>query len=198
MMSSSNRLQKAFAAFDAYNAEDPRREAYNHQVFPKELLYARRMTERLNAFAPQAPEWLQLAARCQHIGRWQITRESYPMDRRGYLQWRNRLKRHHATIAAQLLADCGYDRDLIDKVTALIQKKQLHQNPEAQLLEDVVCLVFVEHYLETFATHHDDAKVVDILAKTMIKMSPHAIEAALRLPVSEPVRILLDRAAGTV
>ena len=198
MMSPDNRLQEAFAAFDAYNAADPHQEEANQQVFPKEVLYAKRMTERLAAFAPDAPEWLQLAARCQHIGRWQIPRESYAMDRRGYLRWRNRLKQHHANIAQQLLSDCGYDRDMIDKVKSLIQKKQLHQNPDTQVLEDVVCLVFVEHYLEAFAARHDDAKVVDILAKTMQKMSPRAIEAALRLPVSEPVTRLLDRAARDI
>lgn len=191
----NDNLLKAFASFDAYNAKDPNIEEYDGKKYPKELLYATRMTERLNQFAPGAGEHVQLAARCQHIGRWEIPRNSYPMDRKGYLQWRTILKQHHADIAEKILGECGYDSNIIDIVKFLLLKKQLHTNPDTQLLEDIVCLVFVEYYLEEFASRHEDEKVVDILQKTLKKMSPRAIEQAGAIVKSERVKKLLAQAA---
>lgn len=190
------KLEKAFASFDAYNSQDPNQEDFNGKKHPKELLYALRMTERLNQFAPGAPEYVQLAARCQHIGRWEIPRNKYPMDRKGYLQWRTLLKQRHADIAEKMLTECGYDANTIDVVKFLLLKKQLHTNPDTQLLEDVVCLVFIEHYLDEFASRHDDEKVIDILKKTLKKMSHRAIEQAPDLVSSERVKSLLAKAAA--
>jgi hypothetical protein len=194
-MTTSDLLQKAFSAFDAYNAKDPHHEEFQQQSIAKELLYAMRMTEKLNAFSPDSPEHVQLAARCQHIGRWEIPRSTYPMDRKGYLQWRNDLKIHHAGIAEKILSTCGYDQTMIEKVKFLILKKQLFQNPETQLLEDVICLVFVHYYLADFAHQHEEAKVIDILKKTLKKMSPRAIQEALKLPMTQEIQALLLKAA---
>ncbi|MDV3307807.1 MAG: DUF4202 domain-containing protein [Cyclobacteriaceae bacterium] len=191
-----DRLVRAFEAFDAYNSQDPNLEADGDQSVPKEVLYAQRMTRRLAAFAPEAPEHVQLAARCQHIGRWEIPRSRYPMDRKGYLTWRNELKRHHASIAERILKACGYEEATIELVKFLLLKKQLHVNPDTQLLEDIVCLVFLEHYLEDFASRHDSSKVVDILRKTMKKMSPRAIREAHDVVQSDRIRTLLEKAAS--
>jgi hypothetical protein len=191
-----DKLARAFEAFDAYNSQDPNLEVDGGQSFPKEVLYANRMTRRLAAFAPDAPEYVQLAARCQHIGRWEIPRSSYPMDRKGYLTWRNELKRHHASIAERILKSCGYDESTIELVRFLLLKKQLHTNPDTQLLEDVVCLVFLEHYLEDFASRHEEEKVVDILRKTLKKMSPRAIREAQEVVKSDSIRILLEKAVA--
>lgn len=188
------RLEKAFTTFDAYNANDPHLEKQHGEDLPKELLYAKRMTERLNKYRSDVPEYLHLAARCQHIGRWEIPRASYPMDRKGYLQWRNVLKLHHAKIAEQILNSCGYDSTTIEKVKFLLLKKELQTNAESQVLEDVVCLVFIEFYLDDFAALHNDDKVVDILRKTLKKMSPEAIEEAGKIPVSERVKVLIAQA----
>lgn len=195
-MSVNEKLERAFATFDAYNANDPHQEEFEGKTYPKELLYAARMTERLSNFAPNAPEYLQLAARAQHVGRWEIPRESYPMDKKGYLQWRNAEKFHHAEIAQQVLSSCRYDQDLIDKVKFLLLKKELKSNTDTQTLEDVVCLVFVEFYLEEFAAKHDDDKVVDILQKTLKKMTARAIQETLKISVSERIGKLIARAAG--
>jgi len=190
-------LQRAFAAFDAYNAKDPNQETYAGTPYPKELLYAQRMTDRLAAYAPQVPEYLQLAARCQHIGRWEIPRKSYPMDRVGYLKWRNELKGHHAKIAEGILQDCGYDANTIEIVKFLLLKRELKQNPDTQLLEDVICLVFIEFYLEDFAAQHEEEKVIDIIRKTMKKMTGRAIEYTVgELPMSDKVKTLIGKAAG--
>ena len=193
-MISSGRFAKAIAAFDAYNLNDPNKEEYDGRVFPKELLYAQRMTERLAGFAPDAAEDVKLAARCQHIGRWEIPRSNYPMDKKGYLQWRNEEKSHHAKIAQDILEACEYDQETIDRVKLLLLKKELHTNPHTQLLEDVVCLVFIEFYLEEFAAKHDDEKVVDILQKTIRKMTPKGVQSAGKIPVSNRMKSLIGRA----
>jgi hypothetical protein len=191
-----SKLQEAFKAFDAYNSRDPHTESVGNTTFPKELLYGQRMTERLNLYQPEAPEYLQLAARCQHIGRWEIPRDTYPMDKKGYLQWRSAEKFHHVKIAEPILKNCGYDEATIEKVKFLLLKKELATNEDTQLLEDVVCLVFIEHYLADFAAQHNDDKVVDILRKTIKKISPRCLEEASRLKVSEKIQGLLLKAVG--
>jgi len=190
----NERLEKAFTTFDAYNANDPHQEEVNGQVYPKELLYGQRMTEWLNKFSPNAPEYMQLAARCQHIGRWEIPRSSYPMDKKGYLQWRNSEKFHQAKIAEHILSSCRYDLDTIEKVKFLLMKKELQTNHDTQLLEDVICLVFIQYYLDDFAAQHEDAKVVDILKKTLKKMSARAIDEAGKIPVSAKAGALIAQA----
>jgi hypothetical protein len=191
----SDNLTSAFQAFDDYNKNDPNTEIFENNSYPKELLYAMRMTEQLEKFAPNSPEYIQLAARCQHIGRWEIARTQYPMDKKGYLQWRNKLKQHHATIAEKILSECGYDVETNEKVKFLLLKKQLHTNADTQLLEDIICLVFVEYYLEDFADKHDEEKVIDILHKTLKKMSPRAITEAVDLVQSDHIKDLLQKAA---
>ncbi len=150
-----DRLSQAFAIFDKANTADPNTETYQGRTYPKELLYALRMTERLNEFEPSASETLKLTARCQHICRWEIPRESYPMDRLGYLRWRQDLKKFHAEKAGQILKEVGYNQEMIDKVGFLLEKKQLKKHPETQTLEDVICLVFLEFYFEAFSKKYD-------------------------------------------
>ncbi len=194
MTTSFDQFAKAIAAFDAYNTNDPNLEEFAGKSFPKEILYAQRMTERLYRFAPTADETVKLAARCQHIGRWEIRRSSYPINKKGYLQWRSDEKMHHAKIAESILTSCGYDSDVIEKVKFLVLKKELHTNVDTQLMEDVVCLVFIEYYLEEFAAKHDGEKVIDIIRKTIKKMSQAAIEAVGQIPVSSKMQSMLQQA----
>jgi hypothetical protein len=190
----SDQFEKALTTFDAYNLNDPHQEEFDGKLVSKELLYGQRMSARLSDFYPAAPEYLRLAAHCQHIGRWEIPRESYPMDKKGYLQWRNVLKTHHAKLAEQILQSCRYNEDTIEKVKFLLLKKELSTNPDTKVLEDVICLVFIEHYLEEFAAKHESRKVIDILQKTLKKMSPRAIDEAAKIPVSERIKILIHQA----
>ncbi len=174
MIRDRSRFDAAIAAFDAANAEDPNQEIVDGKVCPKELLYAQRMSEMLDRFAPDAPESVRLAVRAQHIQRWKTPRSSYPMDRQGYLQWRTGLYKFHAETAARIMRDAGYDEQMIERVKAAIGKKGLKVNPETQLLEDVIDLVFMEHYLKGFAAQHpeyDEAKWIEIIRKTWKKMS---------------------------
>jgi hypothetical protein len=183
MTEPSDRFRAAIERFDAANAADPNREPDAAGVEqPRELLYAQRMSGMLERFAPQASEAVRLAARCQHIRRWEIPRDSYPRTPAGYKAWRTRLMDFHADVAAAILREVGYEEAPIARVRSLLRKERLKRDPETQLLEDVIGLVFLEHYLGAFVADHpeyDEAKFADILRKTWLKMSPHGREAAL-------------------
>jgi hypothetical protein len=183
----TDRFNTAIRKFDEYNANDPN---------GKEVLYAQRMSDRLDKFKPDAAEHIRLAIRCQHIGRWTIPRNTFPEGKKGYIAWRNKLKSFHAETAGAILNECGYDPGMIAKVKDLLEKRDLRNSPDTQLLEDVVCMVFVEFYLDEFAVKHDDEKVIDILAKTLKKMSPAAIDVATRFDLETRSKELLSVAAS--
>ena len=193
-MSTSDKLQQAFELFDAANAKDPNTEIFEGKTYPKEVLYAERMTNTLNSFAPKASEALQLTARSQHICRWEIGRDLYPMNREGYLRWRQELKKFHAKKASEILKKVGYSEEAITKVAFLLEKKQLKKNEDTQTLEDVVCLVFLTYYFEPFAAKHPEDKTIDILQKTWRKMSEKGQQAALQLPLSQSSLALVSKA----
>ena len=190
MIADSGRYADAIVRFDAANAEDPNTESTGGAVEPRALVYARRMTAMLERFAPDAPEAVRLAVRCQHIRRWEIPRASYPGTPEGYQAWRARLLDHHAGLAARILRDAGYDEGMIARVASIVRKERLKKNPEAQLLEDVAALVFLEHYVAGFVAGHPEygeAKLRDILQKTFRKMSPRgrdAVPTLIRLPAA--------------
>lgn len=178
-------FSRAIALIDAANSEDPRREGGE----PKELLYAKRMTEMLARFAPEASDAVRLAARAQHVRRWMVPRDSYPMTREGYYAWRTGLYEFHAETAGALLREAGYDEETVARVMLAVSKRSLRSNPDAQLLEDVAALVFIEHYMLDFAASkpdYDEAKWIGIVQKTWRKMSGAAQQFALgggiRLP----------------
>lgn len=196
-MTDADRFERAITLFDAANAEDPNAEDGQ----PKELLYSRRMTEMLERFAPDASEAVRLAVRVQHICRWKVPRNSYPMDRNGYLQWRTGLYKFHAETAGQLMRQAGYDEAMIERVQTAVGKKGLKVNAETQLLEDVVDLVFIEHYMLGFAGQHAEyaeEKWLDIVRKTWKKMSDagraFALSGQLKLPA--PLVPLISKAIG--
>ncbi|MDD2915421.1 MAG: DUF4202 domain-containing protein [Gallionella sp.] len=181
--------QAAIAAFDKANAEDRNIATADGKEYPKELLYAHRMTEMQQRYAPEASEAVQLAVRAQHIQRWKIPRSDYSMDRQGYLQWRVALYKFHADVAGQLMQDVGYDDEMVARVKTIVSKKGLKVNPETQLMEDVADLVFIEHYMIGFATSHpeyDEAKWIEIIRKTWQKMSQRAHEFALAGKIKLP------------
>ncbi len=190
----STKFKQAIQLFDKANSKDPFEETSNGKTLPKELLYAQRMSHQLNAFEPNASEAVQLAARCQHICRWEIPRDSYEKNRIGYLKWRKDLNKFHAKKASGILKIVGYDDTLIDKVTFLLQKKQLKKNKNTQLLEDVICLVFLNFYFEKFSTKYSEIKLIDILQKTWSKMSENGHKAALKINFSENALALIKKA----
>lgn len=185
------RFDEAIARFDAAHAEDPEKDASGQ---PAELVYAQRMSARLAKLAPDASEALRLAVRCQHIRRWAIRRSEYPEGVAGYRKWRVDEANAHALTAREVLAQAGYDEATAQRVQSLVRKEKLKQDPEAQLLEDVTCLVFLEHYFAEFAGKHDEAKLVRILRMTWAKMSPGGHEAALGLKLPAPLRAIVENA----
>ena len=189
-------FQLASQWIDAENAQDPNIEINESISFPKELLYSNRMYEKLMDFFPNASEEVQIAAKAQHICRWKIARESYPMDRVGYLKWREDLKKFHAKTTAEILEKAGYSPEFIARVSFLIEKKLLKKDQETQLLEDVICLVFLEHYLEPFVEKHDTEKLKNIILKTWNKMSENGHQAALKINYSPANLQLINDAIG--
>jgi hypothetical protein len=173
MIANPERFTQAIALFDAANAQDPNQD----EGQPKELLYARRMTEMIGRFAPDAGEVARLAVRAQHIRRWTVPRSSYPLGKPGYFAWRTGLYKFHAETAGELMRQAGYDEAMIEQVKAAVGKVDLKTNPDTQLLEDVSCLVFIEHYMLGFAGQQADyteEKWLGIIRKTWKKMSPAA------------------------
>lgn len=193
-MATSEKLLEAFHLFDEANAKDPNIETYNGKTYPKELLYAIRMTDVLGEFTPNASEALKLAARCQHICRWEIPRSNYETNRSGYLKWRQDLKKFHAQKASEILRQVGYVQDTIDEVEFLLLKKQLKKSKGTQTLEDIICLVFLNYYFEPFMQKHPEDKVVDIVQKTWRKMSLEGQKSALELSLPENAKELITKA----
>lgn len=193
-MVDKDNIAAAFAAIDAANAQDPRRITVDEKQHPYELVYGQRMSACLTSYAPAAAPPLQLAARAQHLERWVIPRKDYPMDRVGYLTWRKDQQARHASRAEELLAPLGFSPGTIDRVRFLLQKKQLKRDADTQVLEDVICLVFLQYYAADFAAEHPEEKIIAILQKTWVKMSETAQTAGLGLPLEPGVRALMEKA----
>jgi hypothetical protein len=192
----TTQFQNASARIDAKNAQDPNSEMFRGETFAKELLYSQRMYTRLLEFYPEASEEVQIAAKAQHICRWEMPRDSYPMDRVGYLKWREDLKKFHAKTTASILKECGYNQEFIDRVSFLIEKKLLKKDAETQLLEDVICLVFLEFYFDPFVHKHDKEKMKNIIIKTWNKMSEKGHQEALKINYSAENLDLIKESLG--
>ena len=191
-----SRFEDAVRRFDEANAADPNTEIVDGQPVPKELIYGQRMSARLAEFAPDAPETVQLAARAQHIRRWEVPRDSYPEGRAGYLKWRTDLYKRHGELAGAIIKQAGYDDETIERVQALLRKRGLKTDPEVQLLEDVICLVFLDHYFHDFARKHDEEKLISIVQKTWNKMTDRGHDAALKLAYAPEDLALIQKALG--
>ena len=189
-----DRFASAIRRFDAANARDPNTELVDGGPQPRELVYARRLTDWVLKLCPEASEALRLAARCQHLCRWEIPRASYPMDRPGYLRWRAELKKFHAQKSGDILREVGYDDDLIRRVQDLNLKKNFPADPECRVLEDALCLVFLEHQFADLAAKSDDEKMINALRKSWHKMTPAAHAEALKLKFAPREQALVQRA----
>jgi hypothetical protein len=186
----NDRFQAALRRFDEENSQDP-----NHEDSrPRELLYAERLTDWVLRLDPNAFEALRLAARCQHIRRWESPREKYPMTRAGYLKWRADLKKFHAEKSGAILREVGYDDATIQRVQDLNLKKNFPADPEVRVLEDALCLVFLEFQFAALAAKSDDDKMINALRKSWEKMTDAARAEALKLSYGEREKSLINRA----
>lgn len=190
----SKRFEDALRRFDEANARDPNRETIDGVTHPREWLYAQRLVKWVLQLCPGASEELRLAARCQHICRWEIPRDSHPMTRAGYLQWRATLKKFHAQKAGEILRETGYLDDVTCRVQDLNLKKHFPDDPESRVLEDALCLVFLEFQFAELAARSDDDKMINALRKSWQKMTEPARAEALKLNFGPREKALLERA----
>lgn len=183
-------LTAAIAEIDAANAADPNL----IDGRPLALVQGELATRWLNRLSPDASLALQLAVRAHHLRRWTIPREQFPDGRSGYLSWRRQLKSVHADAVAEVLAPVGVDAATVERVQQLVRKQGLGRDPETQAFEDVVCLVFLETQFEYLVERLDDeAKMLDVLRKTLPKMSPEAVALAGDASVPPRAAALLAR-----
>ena len=190
----SARFAEAIRRFDAENSRDPNMELADGQPHPRELIYAQWLTDWVLKLSPNASEPLRLAARCQHICRWVIPRSSYPLDKPGYLRWRADLKKFHADRSGKILREVGYDEATAQRVQELNLKKNFPNDPEVCVLEDALCLVFLERQLAPLAAKSADEKMINALQKSWKKMTPSAHAEALKLNYEPRERALIKKA----
>ncbi|WP_049723779.1 DUF4202 domain-containing protein [Gilvimarinus polysaccharolyticus] len=195
MNNATGDLNATLQAFDDINSQDPNLDVDQAgKQRPKELLYAERMSAELADFTVSPSDELQLAARAQHIERWAIPRSDYPMDRAGYKRWRVTLGQHHAQRACDIMREHGYSEESCERVATMLQKKQLKRDAEVQMLEDVICLVFIRYHLESFATKHPETKLITIINKTWHKMSTAGQARALTIQLPTHLQSLIKKA----
>jgi hypothetical protein len=186
----NERFASAIRRFDEENARDPNLEDGR----PRELLYAERLTNWVLRLRPDAGETLRLAARCQHICRWQSPRDQYPMTRAGYLKWRADLKKFHAEKSGAILRESGYDDAAIARVQDLNLKRNFPADPDCRVLEDALCLVFLEFQFAALAAKSDDAKMINAVRKSWEKMTETARAATLKLNFGGREKMLIEQA----
>ncbi len=191
----SKNFNAVIAAIDAVNAQDPRTTEVDGQSYPFESVYADRMTATLAQIYPDASELLRIAARAQHIRRWDIPRDSHPTGREGYQKWRLSLRKMHSELVGAIMLENGYTQSDVDQVGVFLRKEQIKKLPDSQALENVVDVVFLGYYWDDFVAkyaHYDDDKLIDIVGKTLRKMSTKGHQAALALDLPEATtRIVL-------
>jgi hypothetical protein len=194
MTHGDDRLSRVIAAIDVANADDPETIELRGEVRPKEQAHAELMTEWIRRLDPDPVDAQMIAARAHHLRRWSVPRSSYPEGRSGYLRWRTVLKKQHADEVAEILRREGYEPDLIETVQRIVRKDGLKTDPLVQTHEDALCLVFLETQLLDLAHDQGDDKTVDIIRKTLAKMSERGIEAALSLDLPQDAIALVTRA----
>lgn len=180
----TQKLDQAFARIDAANAEDPNLE--NGQ--PAELLYGQRMTAEQSQLYPDASEPLQIACRGQHIERWKLPRMDFPMDRKGYLQWRTEQGRRHAARVGEIMREVGYPDDEAEHAEKMLRKEGIKRDDEVQAMEDVAVFTFMRYYMAPFSETQTEEEMDRIVRLTARKMSPMARARALEVfEIPEPL-----------
>jgi hypothetical protein len=203
---SATRFDQAVARIDEANADDPDTIEIDGETRPKEVAHAELMTQWVSRLDPAADEAQLLAARAHHLRRWVVPRADYPEGRAGYLRWRRDAARRQADEVAEILESVGYEPETIDRVQRLIRKEGLRGatgrsdgvrkdgDPAVQIHEDALCLVFLSTQFSSLAADLGDEHMVEVLAKTVRKMSPAGLAAVAELPLTPELAALVDRA----
>ena len=108
--------------------------------------------------------------------------------------FRPNLKKFHVAKSGAILREVGYDEATILRVQELNLKKNFPADAECRVLEDALCLVFLEFQLGPLAAKSDDEKMINALRKSWEKMSETARGEALKLSFAEREKALIARA----
>lgn len=196
-------LKKVLNAIDNINQTDTNTTLVDGIEHPKELLYGQRMTQCLNTHWNDASELLQIAVRAQHIKRWHLKRTEFPQGKAGYYQWRIALGKFHGELTASLMLENGYTAEEAEQTATIIRKDLVRKgkakkDDDSQALEDVACLVFLEHYFDDFAAQYitagNEEKIIRIVQLTWKKMSERGHDIALTIPLPEHLSALVGKA----
>ena len=129
---------------------------------PKEIVHADLVTEWVLRLKPEADDALLLAARASlpavDACRGRATRRVGPDISAGA----RTCTQQHAGELGALLADAGYDAATIARVQAIVRKDGLAraaEHDDVQVLEDALCLVFLETQLVDIAARLEPAKL---------------------------------------
>lgn len=194
--SDADRFASAIAAIDSANAQDPNQLTHGGTTLPKELFHARLMTAWVQRLDPGASEAAHLAARAHHFRRWTRPRSDFPDGRAGYLRWRTAAKRAHADEVAALLVDHGYDAATVERVGRIVRKEGLGHDHEVQVDEDARCLVFLTTQLDAVTDQLGEDHMVEVLRRTLPKMSAEGVAAAATLDLGPRGRAVLAAAVA--
>lgn len=192
----SARFDAAREAIDEANAADPVRVAIDGVDRAKELVHADLVEHWVRALDPDASELQVLAARAHHLRRWVVPRTDYPAGRSGYLRWRADHKKRQAAEVAEILRAAGYDDAEVEQVAGIVAKRHLATDPAVQTHEDALCLAFLQLQFDELTDQLGDDHMVEVVRKTMAKMSPAALAAAGSLAVSERGARILQTASA--
>ena len=192
----ADRLQAALDAIDAANADDPNRVEVRGVSRPKELAHAELVSQWVSKLDPGASDALRLAARAHHLRRWELPRSDYPDGKAGYHRWRREQQKRHAEQVGRILRAQGYDEGDIARVQAIVRKQGLGSDPEVQVFEDALCLVFIETQFRELADRLGDEKLVDVTRKTLAKMSDAGIARVREFSLSDEDLALIERAVA--
>lgn len=192
-------LSKTLLAIDDINKQDPNKITIDDlngdkSLQFKELIYGQQMTACLEQYWSNNDEILQIAVRAQHIKRWHLPRSEFPQNKAGYYQWRIALGKFHAELTQQLMLEHGYSDEMATNTASILRKENLKTSHHTQTLEDVACLVFLQHYFGDFASKHNEKKIIRILQKTWKKMSPKGQKIALTFNLPQQLAKLVEKA----
>jgi hypothetical protein len=193
-------VERAMRLIDEAHALDPNRiDVDGKPDVPYELHYAQKCTAYLEKHTAHPNVLLATAVRAQHFRRWEVPRSSYPATKPGYFAWRTFLKKRQAQQVQQICLECGYSETEAGRVASLIAKEDLKKgegqgDEDAQVLEDVACLVFLDDQFDAFEQEHDEDKIVSILRKTWAKMGKRGHALALEMELSDRGKELVGKA----
>ena len=100
----------------------------------------------------------------------------------------------HVEKIGGILRDIGYEENFIERVASLMSKNNMNADPDAQTLEDGLCLVFFETQFMDLVENTPADKIKIVVRKTLKKMGPKGQEFALKMKLPFEVKRFLGGA----